>query len=100
MSKILSTSLIAAVVFPLLSSMAQAQVAVDVSNITCEQFRGYRITDPNNIAIWLDGYYSAKRGTTIVQVEAFKDNVQKLNNYCITNPTVTVMQAVQTMLAK
>ena len=34
---------------------ARAQVMLDVSKITCEQFAGYKITTPQNIAIWLSG---------------------------------------------
>jgi acid stress chaperone HdeB len=81
-------------------SAAQAQVTIDVSKITCEQFRGYAITDPNNIALWLSGYYNGQRGNTIVQVQSFKENLEKVKDYCITHPTVTVMQAVEALLGK
>ena len=53
-------------------SAAQAQVTIDVSKITCQQFRSYAITDPNNIAILLSGYYNGKRNNTIVKVQSFK----------------------------
>src|SRR4029434_7974001 len=36
---------------------ARAQVTLDVAKITCEQLRTYKITRPENIAIWLSGYY-------------------------------------------
>ena len=29
----------------------RAQVTVDVSKITCDQFNGYKVTNPKNIAI-------------------------------------------------
>jgi HdeA/HdeB family len=32
---------------------ARAQVMLDVAKITCEQFAGYKITTPENVAIWL-----------------------------------------------
>ena len=44
----------------------RAQVTVDVSKITCDQFNGYKVTNPKNIAIWLSGYYHGKRGETTV----------------------------------
>ena len=65
---------------------------------TCEQFRGYAITDPNNIALWLSGYYNGQRNNTIIKVESFKENLEKVKDYCITNPKVTVMQAVSAVL--
>ena len=82
----------------LIISTAQAQVTIDVSKITCQQFRGYAITDPNNIALWLSGYYNGQRNNTIIKVETFKENLEKVKDYCITHPSVTVMQAVEALL--
>ena len=58
-------NILSLILFCLIISAAQAQVTVDVSKITCEQFRGYAITDPNNIALWLSGYYNGQRNNTI-----------------------------------
>jgi hypothetical protein len=41
-------------------------MTLDVSKISCEQFSGYKITDPQKIAIWLSGYYHGKQGSTIL----------------------------------
>ncbi len=48
---------------------ARAQVMLDVSKITCDQFAGYKITTPQNVAIWLSGYYHGKRGDTVVDMQ-------------------------------
>ena len=34
-----------------------AQVTIDVTKITCEKFRNYKMKTSDNIAIWLSGYY-------------------------------------------
>jgi acid stress chaperone HdeB len=81
-------------------AVSQAQVSVDVSKITCEQFVLFKITDPKNIALWLSGYYNAKRGNTIIDPQALEKNTQALRNYCATNPETTVMQAVEKTLAE
>ena len=47
----------------------RAQVTVDVSKITCDQFNGYKVTNPKNIAIWLSGYYHGERGETTVDTQ-------------------------------
>ena len=91
-------NILSLILFFLIISAAQAQVMVDVSKITCEQFRGYAITDPNNIALWLSGYYNGQRNNTIIKVESFKENLEKVKDYCITNQKVTVMQAVSAVL--
>lgn len=84
----------------LIISTAQAQVTIDVSKITCQQFLSYAITDPNNIAIWLSGYYNGRRNNTIIKVETFKENLGKVKDYCITHPGVTVMQSVEALFGK
>lgn len=81
-------------------SRVQAQVTIDVSKITCEQLVLYQVTNSDNIAIWLHGYYSAKQGTTLVDTQAFKANANKVKGYCRMNSKVTVMQAVETVLGK
>ena len=71
---------------------------LDVAKITCEQFTGYKITNPQNIAMWLSGYYNGKRGNTILDAQGLNANVKKLQSYCIKNPKTLVMQAVETVL--
>ena len=43
------------------TASAQAQVIVDVSKITCDQYVHAKITTPNLLAAWMSGYYNAKR---------------------------------------
>lgn len=99
MTKI-GTGLVAAACFGLAVAQAQAQITIDVSKITCEQFRNYSVTDPNNIALWLSGYYNGQRRNTVISVTSFKENLEKVMDYCITNQKMTVMHAVETILGK
>jgi acid stress chaperone HdeB len=77
---------------------ARAQVTLDVAKITCDQFTGYKITNPDNIAMWLSGYYNGKRGNTILDTQGLAANTKKVRDYCIQNPQVPVMRAVETVL--
>jgi hypothetical protein len=74
-----------------------AQVTLDLSKVTCDQYVGYKITDPQNIAIWLSGYFNGKRGNTILDTQAFEANTKKLRDYCFRNPATPVMQATETV---
>jgi hypothetical protein len=78
-------------------SGAQAQVTLDVSKITCDQFTLYRITDPQNIAIWLSGYYHGQRNSTTVDTQQLAGNLQKIKDYCNLRPQETVMHAVESV---
>ena len=77
----------------------QAQVAIDVSKITCEQFILFKVADPQKIAIWLSGYYHGKRETTVVDTQTFAEFADKTKDYCRANLKVSVMQAVDTLIA-
>jgi hypothetical protein len=81
-------------------SQAKSQVTLDVSKITCDQFTGYKITSPNNIALWLHGYFNGRRGNTIIDTQKLNANSNKLLQYCLTKPETPVMQAVTKVFGK
>ena len=78
----------------------QAQVTIDVSKITCDQYVHSKISTPNLIAAWLSGYYNAKRNNRIIDLEALEDNVSKVKNYCYDekNFKVPIMKSVERVL--
>jgi acid stress chaperone HdeB len=76
----------------------QAQVTIDVAKITCDQYTSFKITDPENIAIWLSGFYNGKRDKTVVDTQGLKEEAKKVWDYCIRNPKISVMNAVETVL--
>ena len=81
----------------LAASAARAQVTVDVSKITCEQFLGFSVADPRDIAIWLSGYYHGKQGKALLEPEALKKNAEKLKTACFEqgNAKLPVMQLIE-----
>jgi hypothetical protein len=98
---------------------AQAQVSMDVSKITCDEYVHDKIradlpafsTAPletrsmlsrSLIAAWLSGYYHAKRNNKIIDLDTLEDNVSKLTNYCYDekNFKVPIMEAVERVLGK
>jgi len=81
------------------SSAAPAQVSIDVAKITCNQFNLFKITNPKNIALWVSGYYNAKRNNTIIDPQALEQNTVKVSRYCSMNPEMPVMQAVEAVEA-
>ena len=59
----------------------QAQITIDVSKITCKQLTLLKVS-PDYIAVWLSGYYNAKRDNTIVEIEQFKELAAKVKRAC------------------
>jgi hypothetical protein len=92
------------VLFPLLVILgtpeAQAQVSVDVAKITCRQLLFDKVISPNtkSLALWLSGYYNAKRDNTVLDIGALAQNTDKVEDYCRMNQDVTVMDAVKNAL--
>ncbi|MGA7327115.1 MAG: HdeA/HdeB family chaperone [Rhodomicrobium sp.] len=95
---------LAAIILPVVVSSsfaslaARAQESIDVAKITCDQYLGNEVIGPDKIAIWLSGYYNAKRGNTIVEVQEFQANVKKLEEYCFHHKQIRVMQAAEEAL--
>ena len=77
---------------------AEAQVVVDVSKITCNQFATYKIEKPEYIAIWLSGYYHGTRGDMKVDIQTLSADLKKVEYYCLANPDLPLLQAVKTVL--
>ena len=76
---------------------ARAQVTVDISKITCEQYLGFSVADPRDIAIWLSGYYHGKQGTMLFEPQTLKQNAEKLKTACFKrdNAKLPVMQLIE-----
>jgi acid stress chaperone HdeB len=85
--------------FSLVSS-AQAQVMLDVTKITCDQFVHHKLLEPRLIAAWLSGYYHGKRDTQVIDLEKFDENLSKLEGFCYQekNFKLPVMQAVEEVI--
>jgi|SRR5262245_36872642 len=80
------------------TTVAQAQVTLDVSKLTCGHFLSYKITTAEKIAAWLSGFHNGKRGNTSLDTHALIGNAKKLRSYCVRNSETLVMDAVETAL--
>ena len=88
----------AIVLVALSQSPVQAQMTLDVSKITCEQYYLAKVVHPNTVAIWLSGFYNGKRNNTILDVERVKASAYKIRSYCRDNFQTTMMEAVEKVL--
>src|SRR5262245_18612150 len=73
------------VALPFVLVDAQAQTTVDVTKITCDQFPNLSVASPENIAIWLNGYYHGTQQKTIIELEKLKSQTQDMTSYCLYN---------------
>jgi acid stress chaperone HdeB len=75
---------------------AEAQVTVDISKITCNQFLFGKATDSRTLTIWLNGYHSGASGKTLIDPNAMGERA--LIEYCIANSEMSVLNAARNVL--
>jgi len=79
---------------------AHAQVTVDVSKITCEQF--IVLPKADSVAIWLSGYYNGDRHNSVIDVNKFEENARNLRAACRIpdNFKRPIMQLIESSMPK
>jgi acid stress chaperone HdeB len=77
---------------------ARAQVTIDVSKITCEQYVLFTVADPRDIAMGLSGYFNSKANNTVLDTQKFRDHARQVMDYCQQNFKTPVMEAAQKVL--
>jgi acid stress chaperone HdeB len=82
-----------AIVFVTASSMASAQVTVDVSKITCDEFVKYDIADPRQIAAWISGYYHGLHNNPVDKQQTLEGS-ENIEEYCFKHPAALVMETL------
>jgi acid stress chaperone HdeB len=84
------------------ASMAHAQVTIDVSKVTCDQFAQSKMGEPRTRAIWLNGYYHGKNGSTTIDTQQSEAIFGELIDFCRTgeNGKVLVMQALERLMKR
>jgi acid stress chaperone HdeB len=81
----------------LLPTTAQAQMTIDASKITCEQFVLSKVGNPRTIAAWLSGFYNGKLDNRILDPQGFEEKLTKLESFCYqaNNAKLPVMKVVE-----
>ena len=80
------------------AATTNAQVSLDVTKITCTQFMHFHIAKPDDIGLWLSGYYNGKMGHTLLDTERMKSRVKELKRTCAKHPNDPVMKVLEGVL--
>lgn len=78
--------------------VANAQTTIEIEKITCTQFVTFAVADPNQIGIWLSGYFHGKRGDKILRLQDLRKNLDTLKSACYLtkNAELSVMEVSET----
>ncbi len=74
---------------------SQAQVKVDMSNMTCGDWLGYTPEQQNFVRYWLSGYYSAAANMPVLNYKRLQANTAKLAAFCKKNKSNTLATAIK-----
>ena len=80
----------------LLSFPVEAQVAIDISKLSCNQFLFGKATDSRTLSIWLNGYHSGAIGKTVIDPNGMGERA--LIEYCIANSEMPLLNAARSIL--
>jgi acid stress chaperone HdeB len=73
----------------------QAQVTIDITKITCQQFLRAEVTDPRTLGVWLNGYVNGARGRKVI--DPLSEGHIKLVHYCEDHTSAMVLEAAQSV---
>lgn len=79
----------------MLSSVAYAQVTIDMSRITCAEYLAMAPARSAEFSAWMSGWFNQKSGYVFVDLNAYSRNVANVKSWCATNPAETVMAGLQ-----
>ena len=79
---------------------SQAQIAVDMSKLTCGQYLEMSPDQSRIYAAWMSGWFNQKMGYTYIDLEAYARNVENVKAWCGTNPGELVMTGLQRATGK
>jgi acid stress chaperone HdeB len=79
---------------------AHAQITVDLSEVTCEQFYKLKIGTAQNVGFWLSGFEHGRRNDKVIDPKALKSNAEQLTTYCVRNPKTLMLQAIESLFGE
>jgi len=85
----------AAIVLGMVAPVAQAQVELDMSLITCKQL----IESPEErmpfITAWMAGYFGATQNRSTIDMRYLERNTKVVTEYCKSHRSETLMKAIE-----
>lgn len=74
---------------------ARAQVAIDLSVVTCGQYTGKDRDTQDVLAAWMSGYFNAAKNQSKLDLARFERNRKAVETYCKKHKLETLMSAIQ-----
>ena len=80
--------------------VAQAQVMIDMSRVTCADYLAMTPDRSRVFSAWMSGYFNQKNGYVWIDLGAYARNVANVKQWCASNPGELVMTGLERATAK
>lgn len=84
-----------AVAISLIPFAANAQLTIDMNNITCEQYLAMPASQSNSFSAWMSGWFSYQLNKTTVDLATHQKNIANVKAWCQYHPRDTVMSGLK-----
>jgi len=71
-----------------------------VPTMTCKQFVDGGDDTIKMVLTWMDGWYKGDSDEAIIDTDVFVENAKKFGTYCGKNPTMSIVNAAESVLGK
>ena len=99
MNRCLKIAITAASMIAAVPALADMDDKVDVSTITCEVANALDVETVTMIMFFIDGYTGGEAGDPILDAARLSADIEKVLTACISDPSKTLMSAMQEALA-
>lgn len=72
----------------------RAQVAINMSRVTCADYLAMNQEQSDVFGAWVGGFFNQKTGYTWIDLDAQRRNVANLKTWCAANPRQSVMKGI------
>ena len=79
---------------------SEAQIKVDMNNVTCGDWLGYPQDQQDFVRFWMSGYYSASTNNAMLDYNRLRKNAAKVASYCKTHKSDPLPKAINASLKK
>lgn len=79
----------------LYASAAHAQVTLDMTKVTCEDYLAMPPDVSHSFSAWMSGWFNQKRNNAVINLDGFAQNVENVKKWCATNPKESVFNGLE-----
>jgi acid stress chaperone HdeB len=77
---------------------SEAQIKVEMNNVTCGDWVGYSRDQQEFVRFWMSGYYSAAANNAVLDYNRLQKNAAKIASYCKKHKSETLPKAINANL--